>query len=765
MFQRTGWIAVLAFVLIGCDKRHADPTSDPCEEQADQVARIALLRPAEADSIATLALRSMPNGSDAPCWASLMANRIFCAALRGDSTVSDSLLGVLLTHHGQRRDAEACLAYCKAGEGWYRRSHIARAERLLDSAVVLGHRGGNAVALANALCSRASLALDVETPEKAVAMNMEALLALGTTPADTAVLIRLYSNLGHAHGWQGALDSAVHYHLRAIDLLNIVPNDQKLAWNRMNLGVVLADQGNYLPAIGLFQDALHFYEHERAVYEIGACLHYLAYCQQHVLTADRVVRNYERAIAIYDSIGQEPRSMLVRMALGRYLIDLDSTQCATIGMSPVERDDLAQDLCSRALAIGRRYPIPGQLADALDGLCDVERSLGQNDSALAHARQAITFREKLGDKGRLAGSYKDLGAAYRAMGRPNEAEQAYRAGLDLIAQAPHPENAANLHQELQLFYAAQGRFREAHSHLLESHRLRNNLMDEEKRQEVVQRQLQFDFSRTQLADSLRHAERLRDLEEQRELADLRAEKGQRNTWLATGALLMLVLGGSVFHQLDRRRRRERFAKESAQLEAKALRAQMDPHFIGNTLHAVNGYLLTNDTATASTMLSRFANWIRRTLESSRQEEIPLRDEIEAMRTYLALEQLRTKEKFAYRIEVPEDDELLRTRIPPMLVQPFLENAIQHGVLPKDGAGEIQLRIVDKGGHLQFVVEDNGVGRSPSVGQADTTTRSSLSTTITRERLRLLGDRTGRPAGVRVIDLAPGTRVEIDVPLG
>ena len=165
------------------------------------------------------------------------------------------------------------------------------------------------------------------------------------------------------------------------------------------------------------------------------------------------------------------------------------------------------------------------------------------------------------------------------------------------------------------------------------------------------------------------------------------------------------------------------------------------------------------------MLSRFANWIRRTLESSRQEEIPLRDEIEAMRTYLALEQLRTKEKFAYRIEVPEDDELRRTRIPPMLVQPFLENAIQHGVLPKDGAGEIQLRIVDKGGHLQFVVEDNGVGRSPSVGQADTTTRSSLSTTITRERLRLLGDRTGRPAGVRVIDLAPGTRVEIDVPLG
>jgi len=100
-----------------------------------------------------------------------------------------------------------------------------------------------------------------------------------------------------------------------------------------------------------------------------------------------------------------------------------------------------------------------------------------------------------------------------------------------------------------------------------------------------------------------------------------------------------------------------------------------------------------------------------------------------------------------------------------LVQPMLENAIQHGMLPKDGVGHIRLTVQDKDDHLLIAVEDDGVGRrSKSAERTGVEGRTSLSTAITRERLQLLSERTGKRAEVRVIDLAQGTRVEIELPV-
>lgn len=345
----------------------------------------------------------------------------------------------------------------------------------------------------------------------------------------------------------------------------------------------------------------------------------------------------------------------------------------------------------------------------------------------------------------------------------------YRDAVGLLEQALELSQKsgwrsvqARVLEALSTAYGSSGRPALALDHLRRSNVLTESYRGDSVTQAVAAAEARFDYARRQLVDSLNH-QRSIALEREEARSAVAQQRTRTNGMAAGGGILVAsVVGGFL---LDRRRRRERFAKEAARLETKALRAQMDPHFIGNTLHAVNGYLLSNDPGTASSLLSRFSKWIRSTLESSRHDEVTLRDDIEAMRTYLELERVRTRNKFEFTIELPPEESILGLLIPPLLVQPILENAIQHGVLHKDGPGHIGLRVEDKEDHLLITVEDDGVGRAArrtACGQIEG--KTSLSTAITQERLQLLSERTGKRAEVRVVDLPHGTRVEIELPL-
>ncbi|MBX2973610.1 MAG: tetratricopeptide repeat protein [Flavobacteriales bacterium] len=660
---------------------------------------------------------------------------------------------ILLTRHLRRM-----------GDAHYRRTLHAPARAYYDRSMEVAREAGAVSELAEAMSSLGSLLLETSEAHEALALQKSALHIMDSLGADSLPRIRVLSNLGYTYYWAGEPDSAIHSYRTAIEAIGPTGNQQMLAWNLMNRGVAYIEKGLYTPAIGDLHRAYGLHRAAGMMFEAAACTYYLAYCHEHASPPGDVIRSYERAIAIYDSLGFPQRSMSVHGQLGRFLVDLDSARCAESGFSMQERDRLSLAHCRKGTALCRTLGFPAQLGDLLDGLCDAERAVGELDSALAHAQEALRIRTAQDFPSRTAGSYKDLGMVLHTMGRLKEAEQAYQAGLELLADQPHPPTEITLHDGLRSLYAHMGRYDRAYDHLLYVQRIGMSTFSETQRQELVQRGLQWNFDRTRLADSLSTAQRVQAIDAQRTIAELKAGRAEARSWaIATGGLLLLAGGGITF-ALDRKRRRERFAKEAAQLETKALRAQMDPHFIGNTLHAVNGYLLSNDPATASTMLSRFAKWIRTTLESSRHEEVPLHDDIEAMRTYLSLEQARTNDKFTFRIEVPDDEALLRTRIPPMLVQPLLENAVQHGIMPKEGTGNITLRVEEHGDDLLIAVEDDGVGRQ-ATPRTERPEHRSLSTTITEERLALLSARMGRQASVRVVDLPQGMRVELRLPVG
>lgn len=219
-------------------------------------------------------------------------------------------------------------------------------------------------------------------------------------------------------------------------------------------------------------------------------------------------------------------------------------------------------------------------------------------------------------------------------------------------------------------------------------------------------------------------------------------------------------------QREKSELRERIALS----EMKALRSQMNPHFLYNSLNAIRLFILQNDSDNADKYLVKFARLMRLILDNSRQEWVTLASELEQLTLYLELEQLRFDNKFVFSVTTDPTLRLEKTSIPPMIIQPYIENAILHGIAHKKSQGSIQIRIERKSTHLECTIDDDGVGRQRAASlKQQPSTHQSVGLRVTEDRLQLIGQRSGQASGVEILDKyddeqqATGTRVIIELP--
>jgi ligand-binding sensor domain-containing protein len=214
--------------------------------------------------------------------------------------------------------------------------------------------------------------------------------------------------------------------------------------------------------------------------------------------------------------------------------------------------------------------------------------------------------------------------------------------------------------------------------------------------------------------------------------------------------------------------RAEFQQKIAETELSALRAQMNPHFIFNCLNSLNLYILENHVDLASDYLQRFSRLIRLVLENSRLERIPLSNEVEALKLYMVMEGMRFKDKLTFEISIDPLIDMEMTTIPPLLLQPFLENAIWHGLMHKLEGGTIWLNITqptESVVHAEII--DNGIGRAAStkIKSKSATRQKSFGMKVTSERIEAINqiyhtatkvvvtdlfDKNGQPSGTQVI---------------
>jgi len=229
-------------------------------------------------------------------------------------------------------------------------------------------------------------------------------------------------------------------------------------------------------------------------------------------------------------------------------------------------------------------------------------------------------------------------------------------------------------------------------------------------------------------------------------------------------LVVIILLGLIITILTRRNTILKKNHHLLILQSQLFRSQTTPHFIFNSLMSIQTFLLDNKTEQASKYLVDFAKLIRSILKNTQKSLIPLEEEIESIKQYLRLEEMRFGDKFDVDIQVniqfPNDIEF-----PPMLIQPHIENAIIHGLLPASKKGQLLIAFSEVNKQLRILVEDNGVGRSVSALRPKNDKHKSMGIKMTKYRIKLIAKRFKRKIDFKIVDKidkegkAAGTIVE------
>ncbi len=216
-----------------------------------------------------------------------------------------------------------------------------------------------------------------------------------------------------------------------------------------------------------------------------------------------------------------------------------------------------------------------------------------------------------------------------------------------------------------------------------------------------------------------------------------------------------------------------FQLKISQTEMSALRSQMNPHFIFNCLNSIQYFTAQNDAEKASNYLTKFSRLIRLVLENSKSERVTLTNELETLRLYIEMEAMRFQQKVSYAIEVATEIDTDSIQIPPLLLQPFVENAIWHGLMHKEEGGTVQVSVQQTQDNLLHVeIIDDGVGRQQAAEykSKSATQNKSFGMKLTAERIELINQLYHTKTQVNVVDLidengkAKGTRVTIYIPI-
>lgn len=344
---------------------------------------------------------------------------------------------------------------------------------------------------------------------------------------------------------------------------------------------------------------------------------------------------------------------------------------------------------------------------------------------------------------------------------------------DVTMQYPVMENLARTKSMTGDYQAAYNLFTRARV-------IKDSIFSVDKQNELLRLKTAFDTERKEKENVL--------LKAQKVAADL---KLQRNTVLLISSLLVLTALGvlTIFFYRNKeakarhiveleklnkqlQEQKEEISRINSILELKALRARMNPHFIFNCMSSIQECMLTGRTADANLYLTKLSKLLRMVLMYSDDESITLEKELEILQLYLQLENLRLKNGFTYTIACEDDLDTADIKVPALLLQPFAENAIWHGLVHKQGNKNINIKITEKGKVLYYVVEDNGIGRSAAASlQAQKKGYQSMALLMTERRLAILNDQHETNVSRLIItDLksksgdAEGTKVELSIPL-
>jgi len=402
-----------------------------------------------------------------------------------------------------------------------------------------------------------------------------------------------------------------------------------------------------------------------------------------------------------------------------------------------------------AIAINEKISNNRGIASNLINTGIVYNGIRMYDSAFIYLNKALKLYRQLNDKYGMSNALSYISNSY--LKAPKEVlnrqriqpSLRYAKAIDLQQQSlKMAHEIGNLSTEgdgwsnLSDIYINQKDFAKALDAFKKYIAIRDSILNNEKKSQITRMEMQYEFDKKEAASKAEA-----DKKQAVAASEIKRQQVIKNTTIA-GAGILLLASVFIFILYKRKRdargqqREAEYKLEVADTEMKALRAQMNPHFIFNSLNSISDYISKHDVNTANYYLGKFAKMMRTILENSEYTQVSLADDLKALELYMQLEALRLNDKFEYEIKVDEEIDQENTMVPPLILQPFVENSIWHGIMSNEGKGKILIEIKKENEMINCMVEDNGVGlKNVMIDDANANTKRSFGMKITGPELK------------------------------
>jgi tetratricopeptide (TPR) repeat protein len=518
-------------------------------------------------------------------------------------------------------------------------------------------------------------------------LNFKKALEIAESIGDSSNMAKLYSNIGVINDMFGNYEKALINYQKSLLIYSNTNNQKGKESVINNLGIVYEEMGRPKKALENYFIALEIKQNQGNISSIAGTYNNIA------IVYENFLNDSDSAYYYYTKALSYYQKTGNKKGIG--LIK------SNLGIIQLRKDNLnqAHELIMQSYEILKQTTDSSKIANVLFYLGKVHLARKEYKNALDYYFRAIDIAEKRKMKKLQKKIYLDISATYRKNGDYDNAFIYFNKYDDVSKKLMNLEKLTNI-AKLEMVY----KFKKAEAQIS---LLRNQSLT--KTHELV-------WTRRMIV-----------------------------------VLIVLLILGAVIAILYWRYMILNKNQQLLLLQSQLFRLQTSPHFIFNSLMSIQNFILANKTETASQYLVDFARLTRSILQNTRKSLIPLDEEIDNLKHYLRLEELRFSDKFEVdfqeHITFPE-----AIQIPPMLTQPFIENAIIHGLTPSPKKGLLKIVFKEKGDVLRIIIEDNGIGREKAALNKKENNHKSMATEITKQRLKLIAKRFNKQISFKIYDL-------------
>ncbi len=561
---------------------------------------------------------------------------------------------------------------------------------------------------------------------------------------DEELLNNLMLNKGSALTYSGKIDEGLKYFHEVLEYRKNSNDSLKIAGLLNNIGVINVYKGDYDAAMEYLLESVKIYENKGKAEDVAGLLGNIAVIYNEMGDYKKAIEYNSKAMEAYNQLDDYYEQTGLLINLGNIYKNIDSLNMSVL-------------CCQQALNMAQKYGFTKFESLAYNNLGLVFEKQGNNDMAIDAISKSLEFSVRQNDNSSKAKNLRYLGRLYKKRGEYDLALKYLDESEQLANQINLVSDYHDIYFEKSEVYAALNNYFKSLEYYRKYTQVKDSIFNEEKHKQITEIKTKYETEK-----------------KEKELIQLSEENNKQKVIILksryfTFALIFLIFIVIIFSLLIIRQNKIRNRQKTLELEHKLFRSQMNPHFIFNSLTAIQYFIIKNQPVEAGAYLADFAKLMRLVIKNSREEYITLDQEVETMKYYLQMQKLRFDDSFNYEFNV--DDSLFENEvmIPPMLTQPFIENALEHAFTGNARGNLLIIGYRYVNNHMEVIVEDNGIGRKQAAGLKKSN-HKSFAIDLTQSRLEKLNNKMRNKIYFEIIDIVSetgnpvGTRVRFNIPL-